>query len=205
MILWQRRESLAKSKSESVSVSFSTTAKVTAQDFGSMKEQRAVSMLSSSTTTTNKINHSSPTKWQVLPLSQKSFLLYISGVQPLCWLTTLFHELKTKASLFSHSGLNRTQAPWIHEHDQVGYPLARHPYCLTEQSTYASMPPPTRKPRAFFQTGSNKIENAPRMLGSLTFLPSSRPSSLKKCPSCICKPALCINEVSGLTDRVPIT
>lgn len=120
---WQRGESSPKSYSELISASFYTKAKVTAQDFGTMKKQRAVSMLSSSTKTNKqkKISHSSPIKLQVLPLSQNSFLLYIFGVQSLSWLNTLFHEWETKASLFSYSGLYRTQAPWIHKHTQVGY------------------------------------------------------------------------------------
>lgn len=72
-----------------------------------VKKQTAVLMLLSTTKFfffLKTISHYSPTKLQVVPLSQKkSFLRYIFGVQPLSWLTTVFHELKTRVFFFFSS------------------------------------------------------------------------------------------------------
>lgn len=79
-------------------------AKVTAQDFQTMKKQRADSMLSSSSTTTTKqnkqtkkISPSSPTKPQVLPLPQKKLSALYFQHSATVWVNYTFSWVENKS------------------------------------------------------------------------------------------------------------
>lgn len=179
-------------------------AKITAQDFGTVKKHFDATFYNKTNFFLKAISYHSPTKLQVMPLSQKKKL---SEIYFWCSATTLVNYSLSRVEnksffllllLFFFLVLNRLEEPWTHKPSQAGQLLFRHSLSSDTSTSWS-----TRKPQAFFQ--DQRKQSVTQMLGSLTFLPSPWPSSLKKYPSCICKTAPCINEVTGLTDRVPIT
>lgn len=205
MALWQRVECLP--KRPLVSASFSTMAKITAQDFELWKSKQQFwhYFLQQNKLFFNKISNYSPTKLQVVSQKKKK----LSEMYFWCSATVLVNcslswvENKSFLLLFFFGGpkqnrgtMNSQTFTSIPKQDSSFSGIL---WALTQACSWVYQKTPS------FVPGSKKTEDAMQILGSLTFLPSPWPSSLKKYPSCICKTALRINEVSGLTDRVPIT
>lgn len=157
-------------KRQLASVSFSTMAKITAQDFGTMKKQTPVLMQLSSTKQIifkKKISHYSATKWQVVSPSQKKAETYfwcLAAVLVKYSLSWVENEFSSSSLLFL--GPNRMEEPWIHKQSQAEELLFRHPL-----SSDTSMPLVYQKTPSFLPA-PKKTESATQMLSSLTFLPS---------------------------------